>query len=736
MSDSELELTKRVHWLCNLPESADDSAFQAPENPLNQLKLKDLFSAIFFVASQFRLSTRLKSKRVLIAKFGNSLGNTDIHHLLSRAVFVFHNWPANYFKFLDWRKRNLHSTRRKGGVWKDFGPLESALYTRLTASNFDFLRHAFEEYITTTWDGGYVRKFRRLNGKQAHRKKFVSVDEARELLKLGSEKILSLVQDGNLTAKIRSHGRARLILIDTKSIDEFKALRGDLLDRKQTAKRLGINSIQTRALGEAHLLTEYDAFDGRSTVFYSLNETDGLVAKLINMVQPVGSKKTAQPINFANALYNLACHHDISVAEFIQAVLRGQIKPCGTVKKPGLRSLLFLRQDIVNYQEDIYSKRYPNVLNTLEAAEALRTHPKIVRFLVKNNLLHSLRVRWWLAIPQAAVTDFSSKYVLTQAVAKELRTSTRHITNILELEGIQPIPFTKVHNKPSYFVYNKSVIDNLNLHDLIESKRQVITFQSQLLNISAAAQFLQTTPEKLSAIIANGVLAPHVTPRRMHPQKDHFTLRKLRRLKGKVDSYAGLVSVQIAAKMCAMSAKSFNARFVAKERVGIFHVDGDRARYFLKTEVEKLADELKNLLNPSDVRSLLELSESQLLRLTNSKVLKPIYGPNIDGSRVNLFLKSEVEVLRRQRQSFKRKRVRGGGSARFGMPAGPRRRRVIEAIAPRVTQLVRGALGDMNRISGGSLHKQLLNEGYDVGINSVYVCLRNLRQSTGSQAAV
>lgn len=724
VSEPELELTKRAHWLCDLPVSADHSAFQAPESPLNRLKLKDLFSAIFFVASQYRLSTHLKSKRVQIAKFGNGLGNTDIHHLLSHAAFVFHDWPANYFAFLEWRRANLQSTKRKGGIWKDFGPIRNALYTRLTSNAFDFLRQAFEEYITTTWDGGYVHKFRRLNGTVCHHKNFVSLDKARRLLRLGSEKVHSLVRDGNLTAKIRGHGRARVVLIENKSIEQFKIIRGDLLDRKQTAKRLGINSIQTRALAEANLLTEYDSFDGRSTVFYSINEIDGLVAKLINLVQPLGSRRTAQKIDFANALFNLACHHDISVAEFIQAILKGEIKPCGRVKKPGFRSLLFLRQDIINYQEDTYSKRYPDVLNTLEAAEVLRTRPKIVRFLVKNNLLHSLRVRAWLAIPQTAVADFSSKYVLTQALAKELKTSTRYITNILELEGIQPIPFTKVHNKPSYYVYNKSVIDSIDLCNLIEGKRQVITLQSQLLDIRSAAQFLQTTPQRLSKIIANGVLAPHVTKRRMHPQRDHFTLRKLRRLKGKVDRYAGLVSVQVAAQICGMSVRRFNSRFVMRKRLVIIQVNGDRARYFRKTEVQELADQLNSLVGASDVRSLLDLSESQLLRLINSGELKPISGPHTDGSAVNLFRRSEVEMLRKQRQTFKRTRVRAGGSARFGKQAGPKRRPVAEAIAPRINALLRKAKAEGTPLTGIAIHRQLFGEGYKVGVNSIYVYLR------------
>src|ERR1051325_11275075 len=531
VSDPELELSRRANWLRNLPDSRDGAEFQASEHPLNKRELKDLFSAVFCVASQYRLSSHLKSKRILVAKFGNSLGNADIHHLLSRAVRVFHNWPANFFKFLDWRKENSHSTQQKGGVWKDFGPLERSLYMQLGSSAFDFLRQAFEEYITTTWDGGYVTKFRRLNGKKNRHMKFVSLDEARELLKLGTEKIHTLIEDGNLKAKIRGNGRARVVLIEISSIDQFKTLRGDLLDRKQTAKRLGINSIQTKALAEAKLLTEYDPFDGRSTAFYSIKEIDGLIDRLTSLVRTQRNSMSVRKIDFSQALYALVCQGDLGVEQFIRAVLDGSIIPCSVAEKPGLRALCFSRADIICYQQTSYKKRYLGALSTVEAAKVLRTHPKIVRFLIKKNLLGSRRLRWWFAIPPTAIAYFSSKYVLTQALAKELKTSTRYITNILELEGIQPIPFTKVPNKPSYYVYNKGVIDNINLSNLIEAKRQVITFQSPLLNISAAARSLQTTPKKLSKIIANGVLTPRVTTRRKHPLKDHFTL----------DSFLGVV---------------------------------------------------------------------------------------------------------------------------------------------------------------------------------------------------
>lgn len=95
------------------------------------------------------------------------------------------------------------------------------------------------------------------------------------------------------------------------------------------------------------------------------------------------------------------------------------------------------------------------------------------------------------------------------SLAKRLETSTRYITNILETEGIRPIPFTKVHNKPSYYVYHRVDIGNLNLEKLVEARRG-ITLHSQVLDIEGAAEFLSTKPEIISEIVANGI--PVATP--------------------------------------------------------------------------------------------------------------------------------------------------------------------------------------------------------------------------------
>lgn len=105
-------------------------------------------------------------------------------------------------------------------------------------------------------------------------------------------------------------------------------------------------------------------------------------------------------------------------------------------------------------------------------------------------------------------------------------------------------------------------------------------------------------------------------------------------------------------------------------------------------------------------------------------------GPNVDGFGRNLYLRTDVERLHAEREAFKAKRDNEGGSYRFGRLAEPNSQPVRTRVAPRIKQLVKkwNARSNGQRVSGQRLHRQLLKEGYNVGINTIYVCLRELRR--------
>lgn len=156
--------------------------------------------------------------------------------------------------------------------------------------------------------------------------------------------------------------------------------------------------------------------------------------------------------------------------------------------------------------------------------------------------------------------------------------------------------------------------------------------------------------------------------------------------------------------------------------------------YFLIEDVEALIRLNEQTITAADAAAICNVNLTCIHKLTLAGELNPISGPNVDGFGHYLYLRVDVERLCAQREAFKAKRNDQGGTSRFGRPAGPQRSPVLERIRPRVGQLVRqwSAKPQGQRISGLRVHSQLIKEGYQVGINTVYVCLRELRQQAKS----
>jgi len=732
VKENEMELTSRVHALCNL-----EGAWERPEHnsDLGALELGDLIQIVSLITSQYYRASYgcgIRAVDTTTRWLRKAIKLKDVHGLLCKTMHVFREWPNNFFDFLNWRARHLQSNVRIAGVQRDFGELWSVLYRKPLSSAFDFLRGAFDIYLRRFWQGGHASQIRRLKGGQT---RYVSKPQACKILGAGSETVDRLIESGKLMPQIEPKGGRRLILIPLAEIDRLKAERTDLIDRLRASRRLGISADQTQVLVRAGLLTECESHGRRSGVFYSIKEINALVQKTTATLKRVRLSRKTKTVGLAEALRDLGRRYEITAAQCVQAIIDRDLRPCQLTDGLGFRALQFRRRDVIEYRDRILRRRHPGGLNTLQAAKALNVHPTVIRFLVKKKLLYGEHVRLQLSIPQTAISDFCSKYFVTGALANQFGTSPRYLTNLLEMEGIEPIPESIVSRKPSYYVFNRRAIDRIKLDELIKAKREGISSHSQLFDITAAAQLVHTKPDVLSEMAANGVITTWLSRTRRLLDKNCFTETQLRRLIGKVDKYVGLVTASAAAKMCKRSLSPFNERFVKTNALMVVHVDGDRRRFFLKRDVEELAAQMNNLMGAADVRSALKLGPTQLYRLIKLGELIPVCGPNVDKFGFNLFSKDNVEGVRKQRESFKQKRAREGGSQRFGKPAGPRGSPVVEAITPRVSELMNEAAVKGSRISGATIHKHLVKEGYNACIVSVYVCLRTLRDSAKQNRA-
>jgi hypothetical protein len=193
VEDLELKVAGRIYLLCKQPTHHTYKEYSEIKNPLLGLELKNFLSALFFIASQFRGRIDTMGKHL-----APSIRNAELQALLCKAWSVFEDWPHNYFTFLEWRREQMGESRAEYGLRKDFAEYKSALYKQLGAKSLDFMRRAFEEYLTTKWSGGYTAHLKRLNGVGRQDGRYASRREAKELLKIGMVSVDKLISTGRL----------------------------------------------------------------------------------------------------------------------------------------------------------------------------------------------------------------------------------------------------------------------------------------------------------------------------------------------------------------------------------------------------------------------------------------------------------------------------------------------------------------------------------------------------------
>lgn len=471
VEEAELEVTKRVHSLCNLPGGFECSSESIAFNPLSDLKLRELLSAVFFVASQYCSASSFRRKKKMIAKFGGSMRNGDIHSFLYKAATVFRDWPSNYFSFLEWRNTHMRSPKESRGVNRDFGEFKYALYSHLASRAFDFMREGFEEYLATRWDGGYPSHLGRLKKNPHQVKRFASMREAKEMLGVCSEKIDQLLKMGKLKATIRTGGRARTLLIEVSTIEDLKIERRDLLDKKQASKRLGLSLKQIEALARCNVLTARNPHDFRSSSVYSIKEVDALLVKVKSFVSRRRRALSDKTVSFTHATKSLASR-GVDVMKLIKSILDGEIRPRGvSTDEHGFKGLMFSHSDINRYEKCVNQERFTGTLTVREAAKVLEARISTVQFLIKHKILRAQPFRCYVRISQETISNFSSKYVLATALAAELGSSAPYLVNLLKTENINPIPRTDVDGRPSCAVFSKNKIDKEYQRGLVIPRR-------------------------------------------------------------------------------------------------------------------------------------------------------------------------------------------------------------------------------------------------------------------------
>lgn len=218
VQDCEVNIARVIHHRCGL-SCGEDRYFFSQKNPVSKLSLQDFTLAVIFIVGQLKglsLTTSWPLSSMKKIK--------DFHHLFTDAYYIFDDWPNHFYEFLNsWHTQGrnvvLGYQRLQSVLYKDFGKLYMGLYKQLSASQFDFIREAFIDYLVKEWNGCDLSSFaRNRNMRRSHKAKYVSKSDARLLLDTDESGINHLIWTGRLKTKVRSKGMKRLIFVDVTDL--------------------------------------------------------------------------------------------------------------------------------------------------------------------------------------------------------------------------------------------------------------------------------------------------------------------------------------------------------------------------------------------------------------------------------------------------------------------------------------------------------------------------------------
>jgi hypothetical protein len=246
-------VSRHIYQLCGLLPLDHPSSYR---NRLQSLALQDFVIVLTFIAGveeEMSWATGRPSKSI-------KLRNEDLHGYFTKAYQVFEHWPHNFHQFLDKKsKGDVRFNPRDGklctALKEEFGALFKRLYGGdLLEPQFCFLREAFAQYLINRLRAQYEDVNGSFSIPASDDDKYISITEARRLLKVSHDSLLDLVKTGEIAFAIRNQNRTLRYLLRLADIESVRIKYEQALGSRELAKHLGVDhTVISRLVQEGEL---------------------------------------------------------------------------------------------------------------------------------------------------------------------------------------------------------------------------------------------------------------------------------------------------------------------------------------------------------------------------------------------------------------------------------------------------------------------------------------------------
>lgn len=138
INEIELTFSMEIYNRCGFITKDKEKEKSLNINPLDDLSLEDMLYVICLISGHYYDIDDPKGKSLF-----KSFRNAELHAILTKAFYVFGNWPEKFYAFLDYIRVPDAENNHK----KDFGRLYIAICENFQSEKYLFLRNAFIKYL-------------------------------------------------------------------------------------------------------------------------------------------------------------------------------------------------------------------------------------------------------------------------------------------------------------------------------------------------------------------------------------------------------------------------------------------------------------------------------------------------------------------------------------------------------------------------------------------------------------
>ena len=440
-----VRLVRKIYMAIGRSSVPESPSAESYTGHVEDLELPDLLRLIHFFGGRFLGNDRRLRQGIR--------GNVELSTAIAALEItdqILLDWPASFHRLLAathqaYSESDL-SRRRVAGA---FGRLFGFLYVELKGAQFNFLRDAFEVFLSTNWNGLPIKHSRWLSEIVQRSSSWISTGEA-EIESAGlvsSRMIRKLVVSGKLPGYIgeKEGGGAGFVWVDRQAFMLWLDQRQIWMGTTEARNRLGLDKPVILSLRKDGVFTnKYGDVPGHLYGWNFLREEIEKIAQrlLISDANLVPCPIWGENVALGRAIKEFL-GYGVGLANVLKRVAEGILTPIGRAGQyPGILDAVFKHSHLTPY--------YPKLNNP--TGEELISAGVAARLLgIPSGFVNELRLRGYLSSLDGhrngeirlyrleGVREFKAKYVFSNEIARQTGETGTRIIRKLASKGIASI---------------------------------------------------------------------------------------------------------------------------------------------------------------------------------------------------------------------------------------------------------------------------------------------------------